>query len=188
VAQGRPRLPERTSRYNVGRVTGRYKTEDGKKNREFALRDQTAVRDGSGRELALVREPVMLNRRVVKWMDVNGDGQADVYVWGWAMDTDRGKLSGWISRSQVSDPPPLDPLADAPAVNPGPPRESAPLTVDCERANEALEDLRFKDRHGEIRCSGRSRGNSSERRTWAPSIPRTAIDGSPKVRHGVDHV
>lgn len=149
-------LPDERSRYNVGRVnghqiTGRYKEESGK-NRFFALGREVAVRDGSGRKLARVRsESVRLNRGVQKSMDVNGDGEADLYVWGWDMETDQRDLSGWIPYSALKHPPRLDPPPD---VNPRPPGEGSPLKIDCEEAGRALADLRFKNRKGVIPDNG----------------------------------
>jgi hypothetical protein len=150
-------LPERTSDYNIGvlndrQVTGRYKDANGK-NIKFDLieEEEAAVRDGTGQELARVRKAVMLNRGAVKEMDVDGDGDGIPYVFGWSMNTDHGKLSGWIPRNKLKRPP--DP-AKILSLNPRAPHEGAPLEIDCERATEALADLRFKDRTGKFRPSG----------------------------------
>jgi len=142
----RPKLPERTGRYNVGDVSARYR-DAANQRRRFALRRETALRDGGGREVGRTSGPVMLNRGAVKQMVLGGGAVPETCVWGWNVETDRGKLSGWLRRSVLEDPPETGWRAD---VNPGPPLEGPPLVVDAVDATRKLAGLRFKNSSGEI--------------------------------------
>jgi hypothetical protein len=142
-------LPEKTSRFNRGNVSGRYRDANGKRLR-FELQHEVAVLDGAGREFARVVEPVMLNRGVAKRMRADGAAEPETYVWGFSMRTTSGDLrrcSGWISRTALVHPPDI---GSDDTVNPKPPREGAALEVDCEKAMRKLRGLRFKDSSGAI--------------------------------------
>jgi hypothetical protein len=142
-------LPERTSRFNRGNVSGRYRDANGKRA-SFALRQEVAVRDGSGREFARVLAPVMLNRGAVKQLPLDAAAEPETHVWGWGMTTVVGakrRCSGWIPRAALADPPEI---GFDPRLNPEPPLEGMPLEVDSERATRKLRGLRFKNSRGEI--------------------------------------
>jgi hypothetical protein len=149
VAKSRLTLPQRTSRYNVGGVSVRY--HEGRERKRFALRHSVAVRDGSGRALGSTERPVMLNRGAVKKMSLDGGESPETFVWGWNVETDRGRLSGWLPRSALNNPPETGWNAE---VNPEPPLEGTPLEVDAEDAARKLSGLRFKNSRGEIPRAG----------------------------------
>lgn len=137
------KLPKSTSRYNVGNLPGRYRDSKGQL-RHFALKHTAPLYDGSGREIATLSEPVLLNIGVAKDMDVNGGGKKESFAWAWA--TKAG--SGWVARSALVDPPRPD--AD-PARDPKPPKESKEaMTIDCAAGREKLKGLRHVGSSGEI--------------------------------------
>src|SRR5215210_2794588 len=112
-------LPEQTSRYNVGRAGSRYRDARGDV-RYFERLRASPVFDGGGRELARVREPVALNSGTKKKMDLDPpDGRVETYAWGWGMRReDGGRISAWIRRMNLNDPPRV--VID-PDLNPRPP-------------------------------------------------------------------
>src|SRR5688500_5377310 len=75
-------LPASTSRYNRGDAPGRYRDAEGRVRR-FALKDETPLFDGAGREIGRVREPVMLNVGAAKGMDLDGVPSPESYAWAW---------------------------------------------------------------------------------------------------------
>ena len=94
ATQADRRLPERTSRYNVGDLPGRYRDAD-KRIKLFALKAPPApLYDGGGREIFRFSNPVMLNVGAFKEMTVAGSAKARWYAWAWRADR---KLSGWVA-------------------------------------------------------------------------------------------
>jgi hypothetical protein len=177
----RPRLPERTGRYNVGDVSSRYRDANNERRR-FALREEVAVRDGSGRELARVRKPVMLNRGAVKQLRLGGSESPEVHVWGWSMTTDRGRLSGWIPRRALEDPPET---GWNPQVNPEPPLEGPALEIDAQEASRRLANLRFKNSAGDIPRRGNEGTHYSGRNPGPLDFVYLCFNAPNVVRGGV---
>jgi hypothetical protein len=125
------KLPAETSRYNRGALPGRYRDEN-RRIRSFELKAPAPLYDGGGRQVGIVTKPVRLNIGAGKEMRVQGRARVESFAWAWA--TEAG--SGWIARSALVDPPPVD--VD-PARNPPPPRSSRcastpPKGVSCSRA------------------------------------------------------
>src|SRR5439155_18701491 len=141
---GSSKLPARTSRYNVGNQTGRYRDAN-HHIRLFALKTgEAAIYDGAGREIGRVSKPVMLNAGAAKDLDLEDSGKKQSYAWAWA--TPAG--SGWIARSALVDPPKVD--VD-PQRDPKPPRESdTPMLIDGAAGRQKLEGLRHINSKGVI--------------------------------------
>lgn len=147
-----PTLPLQTNRYNRGGFPGRYRDADGKAAK-FELAQETAVRDGSGREIGRARRPVMLNIGAVKKMAVGDKGVSEAYLWAW--QTEAG--SGWIARKSLVKPPVLAP--PDPLRNPRPPREApVPMTIDAAAGTRKLTGLRHVNSQGVIPAGGGNRG------------------------------
>jgi len=167
------RLPERTSRYNVGDMPGRYRDAN-KRIKLFALKSPPApLYDGGGREIARFSQPVMLNVGAFKQMTVGADTTAGAvagiranaganaganakpgwFAWAWRTDA---KLSGWVAVNDLVDPPKVEPDA---ARNVAPPAESKePLTINASRGLEQLRGLRHVSTDGNIPAGGGNMG------------------------------
>ena len=144
-------LPLQTSRYNRGGFPGRYRDSAGHVQR-FQLKFESKLFDGAGREIGMVRQPVMLNVGAFKRMKVEGAKVKETYAWAWR--TDAG--SGWIAHSALIDPPPMKIDTER---NPKPPHEvRAPLIIDCAAGLEKLKGLRHVNSQGKIPGPGGNKG------------------------------
>lgn len=146
----RRRLPDRTSRYNVGGVLPRIRDRRGQT--DFELRRPTAVFDGGGRQIGVSQGPVKLNAGAVRRMDLDRRGRPETYLF--AQRTGAG-VAGWVRRSALVDPPPIP----RNTRNPRPPAVSrTPLVIDAAEGRRKLEGLRFVNSHGVIPEGGGNKG------------------------------
>ncbi len=169
------RLPDRTSRYNVGGVLPRVRNRDG--GVDFRLGWPTTVYDGGGRRLALARGPVNLNAGAVRWMSLDGRGP-EPYLF--AQRTGAG-VAGWVRRRALASPPPLR----TDTRNPRPPSVSPnPLVIDAAQGRSRLTGLRFVNSHGVFPEGGGNRGEHYAGRNPGPLDYIYLLFAVPNVRYG----
>lgn len=175
------RLPERTSKYNVGDLPGRYRDAN-KRIKLFSPKaPPAAVYDGGGREIGRFAKPVMLNVGAFKEMIVAGAGAEKPrwYAWAWRAD---GKLSGWVAVDDLVDPPKVEPDETR---NPAPPAEAdEPLTIDAARGLEQLRGLRHVSSDGRIPKGGGNMGEHYASRNPGPLDYVYLLFAVPTVQRG----
>lgn len=170
------RLPDRTSRYNVGGVVPRVRNRAG--GVDFALRRPRPVFDGGGRKLAIARGPVNLNAGAVRWMNLDGRGGPELYVF--AQRTGAG-VAGWVGRRSLVSPPPLR----RDRRNPSPPSISrSPFVIDAARGRRRLSGLRFVNSHGVFAEGGGNKGEHYGGRNPGPLDYIYLLFAAPNVRYG----
>ncbi len=179
TAASRPssrRLPDRTSRYNVGGVVPRIRNPAG--GVDFALRRPSLVYDGGGRRLAIARGPVNLNAGAVRWMNLDRRGRPELYVF--AQRTGAG-VAGWVRRSALESPPPLR----TDGRNPRPPSiRRAPLVINAAQGRRRLAGLRFVNSHGVFPEGGGNKGEHYAGRNPGPLDYIYLLFAVPNVRYG----
>ena len=173
------RLPERTSKYNVGDLPGRYRDAD-KRIKLFAMKNPPApLYDGGGREIMRVSNPVMLNVGAFKEMTVVGSARPRWYAWAWRADR---KLSGWVAVEDLVDPPKVE--ADQ-TRNPAPPAESdKPLIINAARGLEQLRGLRHVSTDGNFPAGGGNMGEHYTSRNPGPLEYVYLLFAVPTVQRG----
>jgi hypothetical protein len=167
IPKGNYRLPEKTSKYNLGgsQYAGRYKDGDGHIKTFKLVGGDANLYDGSGRKIGLVTLPVKLNMGTEKQLKIAH--QTETCVWAW--DTNAG-LSGWVPRRSLVAPPDLPGNKSPFAVtDPRPPGDAATLLkIDAAAGTSKLTGLVHRSSNGAVPVNRGNHGTDYAGRNPGP--------------------